>query len=466
MRLILSILCTYFTLCMPSYGKETSTAPAAPTNDSTLSLKQAVEFFSQVASRLDREYAEPVDHEKLLEGALSGMLSNLDHNSEYLTPKEFKEIQDNNRGQFGGIGVEMIAEPKQGVRVMGVTEDGPAAKAGLQLNDFILQVNKKSLAFLSSRESMELLRGEPGSLAHLILRRGKGGDVYEVTLKREIIPIKPVKWRLEGKAGYMRISTFNKKTVTALRDAIKEIQEKTHGALKGFVLDLRGNAGGDFVEGLAVADVFMDGGEILSMRNLQTNKTTHFDADPGDATQGLPLVVLIDSGSASASEIVAGALKDSGRAMVVGQKSFGKGSIQTVSSLSNGGALKMTTALFYTPLGAPIQKNGVTPHVLIDQYTDLKKLDESGQLREKDLARALNTPVTKPENAEETPFPTQEEVKPEDIGKLKKYDGLTDGPKDYQLEQALMILNLMSIDDFSKRIATHGRGKAPAPRKV
>lgn len=405
-----------------------------------ISPKEAALFYAHVVDRVRREYVEPVENKKLLEGALNGMLSSLDPHSTYLDPKKFKDIQKDAHGEYGGLGLEVIME-EGAVRIVSPIEDTPADKAGLQPDDRIIAIDEESVYGLTIFEASEKLRGVPGTGVKLMIRR-ENAPPFEITLKRETIKVIPVKFRREGNAGYIRITTFNEHVVDAVQNAVfKLVEEIGKEKLQGYVLDIRNNPGGLFEESIDLTDLFLSKGEIVSIRGRSSNQKRSFEARHKDITQGAPLIVLINGGTASSSEIFAGALQDHKRALIVGTKSFGKGSVQTVIPMTNGGAIKMTTARYYTPSGRSIQKTGIVPDIKVEQQVDLKSIDEAMRYREKDLKGAIG------QTKEEASTDLEESQDSQKKNNEKKESSLYKDVKDFQLEQALNILRAVSLHD-------------------
>ena len=322
-------------------------------------------------------YVEPPNEAKLIEGAINGMLNSLDPHSSYMSPKEFKEMQTETHGEFGGIGTEVTMEEGL-IKVIAPIDDTPAARAGILANDIITQINGEPVQGLTLNQAVDKMRGPVNSSVKLTIRRKDKTEPIEVKLTRETIHIRPVRARTErGDIGYLRMTQFNEQTYEALRAAIKTITEEIGpDKLKGYVIDLRNNPGGLLDQAIMVSDAFLARGEIVSTRGRNPEETQRFAAKgkAKDLVGGKPLVVLINGGSASASEIVAGALQDHKRATVLGTRSFGKGSVQTIIPLGNKGALRLTTARYYTPSGRSIQAKGIEPdqEVLQDVPDELK----------------------------------------------------------------------------------------------
>jgi carboxyl-terminal processing protease len=341
-----------------AYIGQTATAKTdGPSRQSYRNLQ----LFGDVLDMTREQYVTPVDDKKLVEAAMEGMLASLDPHSGYLDPQELADMRDTTRGAYGGLGLEVTAE-EGAVKVVTPMDDTPAGRAGLQSGDFIIAIDGQSLIGLPLSEAVKKMKGAPGSALTLTIARQKA-DPFDVKLVREVIKPKAAIARMEGDYGYLKLgSGFNEKTTEEAEAAIRDLKAKNPG-MKGLVLDLRNNPGGLLDQAVSVTDLFLDGGEVVSQRGRRPDDITRYNARPGDILNGLPMVVLINSGSASAAEIVAGALQDRRRAEVVGLTSFGKGSVQTLIPLNGGqdGALKLTTARYFTPSGRSIQKTGIEP---------------------------------------------------------------------------------------------------------
>ena len=339
-------------------------------------------LFGDVYDKVRTGYVEPPNEAKLIEGAINGMLTSLDPHSSYLSPNEFKEMQTETRGEFGGLGIEVTMEEGL-IKVVAPIDETPAARAGILANDIITQINGEPVQGLTLNQAVDKMRGPVNSSVKLTIQRKEKKEPLEVELTREIIRIRPVRARTEGEdIGYLRITQFNEQTYEALRAAIKTIAgEVGPDKLKGYVIDLRNNPGGLLDQAIMVSDAFLERGEIVSTRGRNAEETQRYAAKGKglDLVGGKPLVVLINGGSASASEIVAGALQDHKRATVLGTRSFGKGSVQTIIPLGDRGALRLTTARYYTPSGRSIQAKGIEPdqEVLQDIPDELKGKDET-----------------------------------------------------------------------------------------
>jgi len=322
--------------------------------------------FSQVMEMVRHSYVKKLSDEKLIDGALSGMLSSLDPHSDYMTKEMYKQMQVDTSGKFGGLGIE-IAAAEGGIRVVAPIEDTPAWRAGIKAGDIIIKIDDKLVRGMSLPGAVQLMRGKPGTAIVLtIFRKGEHGPLT-FKIVRAVIKVKSVKGNLMApEYAYLRITQFQERTAKLLKAKVAELMKKAGGHLDGAVLDLRNNPGGLLDQAVAVSDLLLDKGGIVSTKS-RTGRNMSFTAKPGDVLEGVPLVVLINNGSASASEIVAGALKDNHRAILMGTRSFGKGSVQSVVALPDGSAIKLTTALYYTPNGRSIQAIGITPDVVVEQ---------------------------------------------------------------------------------------------------
>jgi carboxyl-terminal processing protease len=377
-----------------------SGAPQAQSSGSE--TLRALKLFGDVFERVRADYVEEVPDEKLVESAINGMLSALDPHSGYLDESRYRDMQVQTRGEFGGLGIEVTMENGL-VKVVSPIDDTPAWRAGIKAGDLISRIDGEPVAGLSLNEAVDKMRGPVGTKIRLeILRKGEK-EPLQVELTRAVIRISPVRARAEGDIGYVRLTTFNEQTEDALREKVGELRRELGREMKGLVLDLRNNPGGLLDQAVAVADAFLDRGEIVSTRGRRTDSIQRFNARPGDILDGLPMVVLINGGSASASEIVAGALQDHGRAVVMGTQSFGKGSVQTIVPIPGHGALRLTTARYYTPSGRSIQAKGITPDIIVHQAKVEFVDDEEGR-READLRGRLeaDAPGGDNGNAEET----------------------------------------------------------------
>ena len=389
-------------------------------------------LFGDVFERVRSDYVEEVTDQDLVEAAINGMLTSLDPHSGYLPDDNFKKMQVQTTGRFGGLGIEVTME-NGFVKVVSPIDDTPAAKAGLQPEDLIVTVDDVSLVGLTLAEAVEKLRGPVGSEIRIMVQRAQD-EPFEVSIIRDEIKIKSVRSRLYDTIGYVRITTFSEQTTPGLMNAVDDLYAETDGNLSGIVLDLRNNPGGLLNEAIRVSDAFLEEGEIVSTRGRDDSDIQHAYARAGDITRGLPIVILINSGSASASEIVAGALKDHRRAILMGTRSFGKGSVQTIVPLPGHGAMRLTTARYFTPSGVSIQARGIEPDIEV-VLARIEKV-EGGPVREEDLRGALDKGKADSETADDD----AEDDDPADI--------------DYQLARALDLLRGLSVFD---RLTGEGR---------
>ena len=397
------------------------------------STYENLDLFGDIFERIRSSYVEEIDEEKLIESAISGMLTSLDPHSSYMAPEDFSTMQVQTRGEFGGLGIEVTQE-NGFVKVVSPIDDTPADKAGVEAGDFITKVDGESTLGKTLDEAVDKMRGPVGSEIIITIVREGIDEPFDISIIRDTIEIKAVKARTEGKTIVLRVSSFTSKTYPNLRDSLeKEI--KSSGGLEninGVVVDLRNNPGGLLNQAIRVSDAFLNSGEIVSTRGRGTRDSERYNATPGDLTNGKPVVVLINGGSASASEIVAGALQDHQRAIIVGTKSFGKGSVQTIIPLSSdGAAMRLTTARYYTPSGRSIQSLGVSPDILVEQrirsVEDPEK--QNFQRFESDLENSLsNDSLTE----DERKLLEEERTQQEEIAKMRN--------DDYQLAYALDIL--------------------------
>ena len=398
------------------------------------STYENLDLFGDIFERIRSSYVEEIDEEKLIESAISGMLSSLDPHSSYMAPEDFSTMQVQTRGEFGGLGIEVTQE-NGFIKVVSPIDDTPAANAGIEAGDFITKVDGESTLGKTLDEAVDKMRGPVGSEIIITVVREGVDEPFDVSIIRDTIEIKAVKARTEGKTIVLRVSSFTSKTYPNLKDSLeKEI--KAAGGLEnvnGVVVDLRNNPGGLLNQAIRVSDAFLESGEIVSTRGRAAGDAERYNATPGDLTNGKPLVVLINGGSASASEIVAGALQDHHRAIIVGTKSFGKGSVQTIIPLSSdGAAMRLTTARYYTPSGRSIQSLGVSPDILVKQRVrsdeDPEK-DQNFQRFEADLENSLsNDSLTD----DERNFLENERKQQEETAKMRN--------DDYQLSYALDVL--------------------------
>ena len=343
-------------------------------------IYKQLDLFGEVLERVRSDYVEKPDDDKLIEAAINGMLMALDPHSSYLNPKQYRDMQVQTKGEFGGIGLEVTMENGL-IKVVSPIEDTPAAKAGLQSGDLITALDKEQIQGLTLQEAVEKMRGPVKAPITLTILRKGVDEPFDVKMIRDLIHINPVKYNAEDDVGYIRITTFNEETTANLQKAVADLKKKIGPKLKGYIIDLRNDPGGLLDQAISVSDAFLDEGAIVIIKGRNLEQTQRSNATPGDITDGKKLVVLINGGSASASEIVAGALQDHHRATIVGTRSFGKGSVQTVIPLPSKGALRLTTARYYTPSGRSIQAKGIEPEVVVEEEVpdDLKKAAQNAE---------------------------------------------------------------------------------------
>ncbi len=409
----------------------------------TAETYRLLNLFGDVFERVRADYVEKLSDEKLIESAIAGMLSSLDPHSSYLNAKNYADMQVQTRGRFGGLGIEVTM--KNGlVKVVSPIDDTPAFRAGMKPGDLISELDGEAVMGLTLAEAVDRMRGKVGTDIKLMVLR-EGVDPFEVTITRAIIKIRSVRSRLEGKVGYLRITSFSALAHVGVRKAIADFRTEIGNDLQGVVLDLRNNPGGLLDQAVSVSDDFLERGEIVSTRSRKAEDTQRYNARPGDLTNGLPIVVLINGGSASASEIVAGALQDHKRAIIMGVKSFGKGSVQTIIPLSGQGAMRLTTARYYTPSGNSIQGVGIVPDIEVG----LAKIEEIKQPKgrsEADLRGALDNGLDDGKKK----IDDKAAAKKSD-GKGKDKAGVAASNGDYQLNRALDLIRGVAM--FSERVA-------------
>jgi len=359
-----------------------------------------LKIFAEIFGKIKSDYVEDIDDSQLLNDAIKGMLDGLDPHTVYLDPESFREMNIDTHGEFGGLGLEVTMENGV-IRIVAPIDDTPAHKAGLKSGDLIISMDGVQVKGLSLGESVSLMRGKPGSEIVLTIVRKDRPEPFEVTLKRAIIQLESVRAELlETGFGYVRVIQFQIGTATSLRQQLARLAREAGTALKGLVLDLRDNPGGVLDGAIQVSDTFLRDGLIVSTRGRAEDSEVTFSASPKDYLNDAPLVVLVNGGSASASEIVAGALQDHGRALILGTTTFGKGSVQTILPMLNGAALKLTTARYYTPNDRSIQATGITPDVVSQPAESSQTLDrDASRLRESDLAGHLENELEKDQNA-------------------------------------------------------------------
>jgi carboxyl-terminal processing protease len=411
-------------------------------------IYRQLDLFGEVLERVRSDYVEKPDDPKLIESAINGMLTALDPHSAYLNPKHFRDMQVQTRGEFGGLGIEVTMENGV-VKVVAPIEDTPAARAGLMSGDLITHLDKEQILGLTLQEAVEKMRGPVNSPITLTIVRKGTEDPFEVKVVRDVIHINPVKYSAEGDdVAYIRLTTFNEQTTANLQKAVEELKKQLGPKLKGFVIDLRNNPGGLLDQAISVSDAFLDQGAIVLTRGRNLEETQRSNARQGDITDGQKIIVLINGGSASASEIVAGALQDHHRATILGTRSFGKGSVQTIIPLGSNGALRLTTARYYTPSGRSIQAKGIEPEVKVEEELpdDLKKKAEVQGTRGEANLRGHLKGEDEGEGAAEGAETEEESGSSSYVAPEKE--------KDTQLQYALDLLRgIKSVDTEAKKKA-------------
>lgn len=396
-----------------------------------------LQAFTDVFSRIKSDYVETVDEKKLLEDAIRGMLSGLDPHSSYLDTEEFSELRIGTTGQFGGLGIEVGME-NGFVKVISPIDDTPASRAGIKAGDLIIRLDDKPVKGMTLSDAVKIMRGKPDTDIVLSIVRDGESKPLKVTITREIIRVKSVKKRmLEPGYGYVRITNFQSRTASDLLKSISDLQEKHE--LEGLVLDLRNNPGGVLNGAVGVSDAFLDDGLIVYTEGRIDDSSMKYTATPGDALNGAPLVILVNSGSASASEIVAGAMQDHKRAIIMGFKTFGKGSVQTIQELRNGSAVKLTTARYFTPNGRSIQAEGIEPDITLRNIEVKESEKSSNRVSEKDLSGHLENP----DNGENKDNESTDDGSTEGNAKVDNDQKLSE--TDYQLFEALNLLKGLTI---------------------
>lgn len=420
------MLGVFIGLCGSVFAEKNTGAAA----DADVLPYEDLRTFTEIFGRIKQDYVEPVSDKKLLEDAVRGMLSGLDPHSAYLAADEYQELKEGTTGQFGGLGIEVTME-NGFIKVVSPIDDTPAQRAGIKTGDLIVRLDDQPVKGMTLTDAVKMMRGEPGSKILLtVVREGEEAPL-KINLARDVIKVKSVKSKmLEKGYGYLRISSFQSGTGEGLKDSLAALKKENGADLKGLVLDLRNNPGGVLNAAVEVSDAFIKSGLIVYTEGRIANSEMRFNAAPDDLLNGAPIVVLINAGSASASEIVAGALQDQKRAVIMGEKSFGKGSVQTILPTSNGAAVKLTTARYFTPSGRSIQAQGIEPDVAL-AHVKLESLDKGDfkPVKEADLSRHL-------QNAKEAADAKKEAKNKED-----------EAPelKDYALYEALNLLKGISI---------------------
>ena len=401
-------------------------------------------LFGDVFEKVRAEYVEPVSDQDLVENAINGMLTGLDPHSNYMNAKAFRDMQVQTRGEFGGLGIEVTQEGGY-IRVISPIDDTPASRAGVKAGDLILSLDGQTVQGLSLNDAVDKMRGAPNSKITLTIKREGVDKPIELSMEREVIHIQVVKSHLEGgDIAYIRVTSFNEQTDSGLRKAFAQLKQQSGDKLKGIILDLRNNPGGLLDQAVAVSDDFIPAGEIVSTRARHPDDSQRWNAK-GDDLSDLPMVVLINGGSASASEIVAGALQDHRRAILLGTRSFGKGSVQTVIPLPGNGAMRLTTARYYTPSGRSIQGLGITPDVIVHESP--VEQAQFGPEHEADYSHILSNTGGTPQQTEppRTDLPAiVKEIPDKPPANFPKFDAAKPDQTDFQLQEGLVLAKAMA----------------------
>ncbi len=406
--------------------------------------------FMSVFERVRSEYVETVDDKALLRGAIDGMLNALDPHSSYMDEKSFRSLMTQTEGEYGGLGLSVTQEDGA-VKIMTVTEDTPAFRAGLKTGDYLTHLNGKLVYGGTLDEAVDQMKGPPGTTVKVTVVRPGRDKPFDVQITRAIISLPAVKWEVKDRVGIINVNTFTNKTTTEQTlAAMAAIQKSLGGPPLGYILDLRSNGGGLLDQAISLSDLFLERGEIVSQRGRKTSDVERYYAKPGDAAKGLPVIVLVDAGSASAAEIVAGALQEHHRALVMGERSFGKGSVQTLLPLSQQTALRLTTARYYTPSGRSVQEGGITPDIAVPQLSD-PDYKERPKFREADLRRHLINELKVEDDV------VQDDGKPDPRFTATAEELKKQGIKDFQLHYALQTISRLGKVQQAAAPAAAGR---------
>ncbi len=390
-------------------------------------------LFGEVYERVRSEYVEQIKDKDLIEAAINGMLQSLDPHSSYLNSESFDEMKVQTKGEFGGLGIEVTMENGL-VKVVSPIDETPAAKAGIISGDYISHIDEEAVMGLSLSEAVERMRGPVNTpISITVIRTGK--KPFDLKIVRDIIKITSVKTKVYDSVGYLRITSFTQKTHKSLIREFSKLEKKITGSMTGLILDLRNNPGGLLDQAVSVSDAFLDRGEIVSTRGRDTNAEQRFNASKGDITKGIPIVILINGGSASASEIVAGALQDHKRGILMGTATFGKGSVQTIIPVSSRGAIRLTTARYFTPSGKSIQAKGIEPDVFVPQ-SKLEVIEQNNRRKEANLRGALDT-----ESSEKDLTENDKKEKSDENKEVV----------DYQLNRAIDLINSINVYEALKK---------------
>ena len=404
--------------------------------------------FMSVFERVRSEYVEQVDDKTLLRGAIDGMLASLDPHSSYLDEQGFRSLMTTTEGEYGGLGLTVTLEDGA-VKVIAATEDAPAQRAGVKAGDYLTHLDGKLIYGGTLDEAVEQMRGKPGTSVKVTVVRAGRDKPFDVNITRAIIDLKTVKWEVKDRIGIINVNGFDKTVTDSTLAAITAIEKSLGGPPLGYILDLRSNPGGLLDQAVGLSDIFLERGEIVSQRGRRKSDIERFYARPGDAAKGLPVIVLVDAGSASAAEIVAGALQEHHRAIVMGERSFGKGSVQTLLPLTQNTALRLTTARYYTPSGRSVQEGGITPDIAVPQLSDPDYKDRP-RFREADLRRHLINEIKVDDEI------VQDDGKPDPRFSATAEELKKKGIEDYQLHYALQTIG--RLDNTRMAAATPKTG--------
>ncbi|MDA8888140.1 S41 family peptidase [Hellea sp.] len=425
MKYVFSVFALIFAVFLYTSSSFNKTAIAFDGNTYEDAFEQ-LDLFADVLARVNNDYVVDINNSKLIGEAINGMLQSLDPHSSYIDPKEYKNLQISTSGEYSGLGMEVTSD-EGFVKVISPIDGTPAKKAGIKSGDYIIEINDESIIGLPLSEAVDLMRGKPGQSVKITIARNNDEKI-ELNLKREIIKRQIVSYSIKEGLAYVRISQFNENAYRELSVAISSLKKEMSSEIPGLILDLRGNPGGLLDQSIKVSSAFLDGGEVVSTKGRKESDNRNYNADIGELLKGVPLVILIDEGSASASEIVAGAIQDRKRGLIVGMKSFGKGSVQTIVPLKGGkdGAIKLTTQRYYTPSGESIQGRGITPDILIDYLPEGSK--KANARKEADLPNTLPIETEKTQKETDSIIPVDY---PPNGFKIES---------DYQLKRSMEIL--------------------------
>ena len=440
-------------------------APAAAAKANSSSTYELLNLFGEVFDRVRSDYVEPTADDKLIESALNGMLTSLDPHSSYMNEKSFGDMKIQTKGEFGGLGIEVTMENGL-VKVVSPIDDTPAAKAGVKPGDFVSEIDGVAVMGLTLQDAVDKMRGPVSTTVKLTILREGAKEPLPLTIKRDLIKIQSVRSRSEDDVIYLRITSFSEATADNMKAAFDKEKKNIGAKLKGVVLDLRNNPGGLLDQAVEVSDAFLDHGEIVSTRSRKPEDSRRYSAKKGDIANGLPMVVLINEGSASASEIVAGALKDHKRSVVLGIKSFGKGSVQTVIPIEDHGAIRLTTARYYTPSGVSIQAKGIAPDIVVEQ-AKVETIKPSVNFSEQNLPGHLNNDQSKEDGSTLPAANDNKKDSKKDAGKDDKKDSKKDkdAGADYQLSRALDLIRAVSIYQNNGDATPAPAAATPAAKK-